>query len=153
MRRISAIFWLLFAIPCSAGEAELGNYIVVRGAVLGCEAWTDRILEIVKIESEAKPTVLGIPDIEVLGSSEEQIKVTVSDAIEKETGTRPQSLSIELINSVPELRPLVGFYAYSLQEFKKDECPMEFKHRKIPGHYLEEQIEKLRREILGRSVV
>jgi hypothetical protein len=153
MRIVLAALWLLLPMSCLAGGAESGNYIIVRGAISGCEAWDDRILDIVEVEKAHNPTILGIPDIDVVGKSEEEIEMAVLIAIESETGTRPQTLSFELVGSVLDLKPLIAPYLYSSRWLEAGVCPPNIDRRNTRENWYEEQIEKLRRAELARTVV
>ena len=107
MQKIFAVIWPLISIPCLAGEAKLGSYVMARGVIEVCETWTDRILDIVEIESAENLTIMDLPDIEVLGRTEVEITNSILNVIERESGTRPQSLSIELIDSESEYESLL----------------------------------------------
>ena len=153
MRIVFAALWFLLPMACLAGGAESGNYIVVRGAVSDCEAWDDRILDLVEVEKAQNPTIMGIPDIEVLGKSEQEIETAVLSAIESATGTRPQTLSIELVDSVLDLKPLIIPYLYSSKWLGTGTCPPNIDRRKSQRNWYEKQIEELRRAELARTVV
>ena len=134
---------------CAAEEAKLGSYIVARGAVVGCETWTDRILDIVEIKADENPTILNLPDLEILGLNGADIETVVLDRIEQQTGIRPQTISIEIIDSESEYKSLINEYAFSLTRLIQKRCP---KQRKPPLDNMEEQIEKIRRVELIKSV-
>ena len=153
MRIVLSALLILVPMSCLAGGAEPGNYIVVRGAVLGCEAWDDRILDIVEVEKARHPTILGIRDMDVLGKSEEEIETAVLGKVESETGTRPESLSIELVDSVLDLKPLINPYLYSSRMLGMGICPPNIAQRKSQENFYEEQIDKLRRAELAKKVV
>ena len=153
MRTALATFLLLISFTCFAETVQTGNFIVVRGAVLGCEAWDKRILDIVEISHDEGQTIVGISGVKFVGSDLAEIEAEVLGAIENNTGVRPKTLTFELIESVLDIKPLIDPYLYSTRALDAGFCPPRYDlriDRKIP---IEEQIEELRREELSRSVV
>ena len=120
---------------------------------MGCEAWDDRILEIVEVVFEGQPTILGISNVPVLGNSLEAIEEFVLVAIEQSTGRRPSTLSFELVESVLELKPLIDPHRYSTKALNAGVCPPQFDYRNQREIRIEDQIEQIRLEELSRSVV
>lgn len=153
MRSALVILWLLIPLSCIAEEVESGNYIVVRGAVKGCEAWNDRILDIVEVKFEKPATVLEFDDVPVLGKDMSEIRIWVLDAVEESTGVRPQSLTFELITSVLDIKPLIDAYLFSTKWLYAGHCPPQYERREERNIRIEEEMEKLRREEFLRSVV
>ena len=153
MWKALTIILILTSLPCLAEEAKLGSYIVVKGAVAGCEAWTDRILEIVEIESEQPVTILGLPGLSVLGLYDAEIQEMLLDAVEKETGNRPQTLSIRVIHFETEYRLLLNQYAESLNMLIGGKCLRPQPPAKSREQRIEEDIEKIRRYELSKFLV
>ena len=144
------IVLILTSPPCLAEQAKIGSYIVAKGAVVDCETWTDRILDIVEIESEQPVDILGLRGLNVLGLSDSEIGELILDMVESETGNRPQTLSISVMHSEEKYWELLEQYLISLTMLNRGDCPS-------PGHehpheYMEEMIEKIRRANLSRSV-
>ncbi len=154
MRLTLTVLTICFAASFQAKSAETVSYIVVRGAVIGCEDWTDRILNLINVKDEPNPSILGLPSIDVWGLDAAQIEESVLDTIEKSTGTKPKTLSVELIDSEPEYRLLINEYMYSLNNLMRGQCPRQFK--KGNNHQrpiIDEKMEEIRRQEMARLVV
>ena len=145
------ILLILTSLPCLAEQAKVGSYIVAKGAVVGCETWTDRILDIVEIESEQPVAILGLSGLNVLGLSDAEINELILDMVERETGIRPRTLSIKVIHSEAEYILLLDQYAISLGMLIDGKCPQPRTKNWLEN--IDEEIQQFRREELSRSVV
>lgn len=97
MKALLIIALLVWGTSCLAQSAQEGSYIVVRGAVEGCEVWSDRILDVVKVDNDTPIKLLGIPDISVAGLTHKQIKSNLLMAVENHTGKKPESITVKIL--------------------------------------------------------
>lgn len=141
---------------CFAQTADVGNFIVVSGALRGCEEWTGRILDVEKIEDDQPLRLLNLPGISVIGLDGEGILQVLESAVLQQTGNKPKSLSVQVIDSVRLPRTIFEEYGVSLRLMIDDECPegpidIPAK-RKLREYKLEEDIQKIRQMELSRAV-
>ena len=130
----------------SIGESSLATIVEYM-----CETSTDRVLDIVEIESAGSFTILDLPGIKLLGRNAVEITTSILDVVERETGARPKTLSIEVIDSKSMYRSLLDEYSHSLHHLKVGDCSRESKGSREKDY--EEKYDKIRREELSRSVV
>lgn len=148
-----AVTCLFGSLPCLAEEAVVGGFLAVRGAIVGCESWTDRVLELVRLDSEQPLTLLGLPGFDVLGLNAEEIKELIEDGVEQEAGKRPHSLTVELLKIEAEYRLLLNDYKAHLVALMKESCPSR-PRRSIPwNEQLDEQMEEIRRIEISKVLV
>jgi len=114
MKSFVLIAFFALSAHCYADTVEEGNYIVVRGVIKGCEKWTNRVLEVVKVDGPHSISLLGIPEIEVIHQSAQQVKSQLENQVEERTGNRPTSLGIEILGSEVEYRSITYEYRVSL---------------------------------------
>lgn len=146
---------LISSLPSFAEEATLGGFLAVKGAIVGCDKWTDRVLELVRLESEQPLTLLGLPGFEVLGLNAGEIKELIEDRVEQDTGKRPHSLSIEVLGNEAEYRLLLDNYRAHLYALIKGErlCPYP-PGKSVPwNEQLDKQEEEIRRIEISRILV
>ena len=154
MKTILLIFLVAVSTQCFAQVADEGSYVVVRGAVSGCERWTSRILDAVKIEGEEPISLLGIPEIDAWSLEKKQIKTNLLSAIEKLRGSEPESISVEILESEAKYNTIAREFLFSLNLLLDGSCPFKgFESMKRGNEDLEEGIEKIKRSELARSVV
>ncbi|MCW8925028.1 MAG: hypothetical protein OQJ84_02135, partial [Xanthomonadales bacterium] len=140
---------------CLAQSVENGSYVVVRGAVEGCEAWSFRILDIAKAEDNEPVTLLNIPGITVIDLTSEQIRSNLIAAIQDLTGNEPKSISVEILDSEQKYNFIVKEYWASLNALLEGVCPFENKANRAPpldGEYWEEKIQEIKKQDIARSV-
>jgi hypothetical protein len=89
----------------------------------------------------------------VVGKSAEEVLIEVLSAIEYETGTKPKTPSIELVDSVLDLKPLIAPSLSSSRWLEVGLCPENINRRNSRENRYEEEIEKLRRAELARTPV
>lgn len=123
MKIILYILLITSPIIGMAETATEGGYIVVRGAVKDCSEWQKRILDVVKIESQAPITLLEIPGFSVVGLSHNQLEDELSETIEKITGKSPDTLSVEVLSSDEEYQAIAKEYLMSLKMLVAGKCP------------------------------
>ena len=148
-----AVACLFGSVSCLAQEAVVGGFLVVRGAIVGCEQWTNRVLELVRLDSEQPLTLLGMPGFEVLGLNAGEIKELIGDRVEQNTGERPRSLSVDLLRHEADYRLLLNDYAAHLQALIKDSCPYPQRSTVPFNEQIDEQMEEIRRIDIAKIVV
>jgi len=72
--RFLIILLLTYSTACIAETANIGDYVIVRGGITGCEEWSHRVLDMVEIEHETSISLIGIDDIAVLNLSQSEIE-------------------------------------------------------------------------------
>lgn len=123
MKRWVFLALLFRAATCQAEEVTEGGYIVIRGAVEGCEAWPDRILEVVRIEDSEPVELLGLPPLQLIGVSAAELTKMLRSVIESRTGRRPQTLRVEILGLEDEYLTLANEYLASLHYLSEGTCP------------------------------
>ncbi len=146
------LYILLLTSPIigMAQTANEGSYIVVRGAVKDCSEWGNRILDAVKIENQAPITILEMPGFSVLGLSHTQVEDELSDAIEKITGKRPDTLSVDILASDAEYQTIAKEYLMSQTMLVEGKCPFRKTHDIKKNR--EEELERLRLEKISKRI-
>ena len=159
MRLTVFLALIIWGSVCLAQTAGVGNYVVVRGAVKGCEHWTRRILDVEEVEDSKPISLLNIPIINVVGLEGESIQLLLESEIRKRTGNEPKSVRVQVIDAIRLPREITDQYMFSLKSLFAEKCtadpasiPVSRKRPSTPD-YLEEQIQKLRQLELSRSLV
>jgi hypothetical protein len=158
MKQTLFLFLIVWCATCLAQTATVGNYVVVQGALKGCEHWTWRILDIEQVKEGEPVKLLGIPNINVIGLDGKSIRSALKAEIERRTGTEPTTLEVQVIEAIHLPRELTDGYMHSLRYLLDNQCPSDPENfpapRKAPSTIedLEEQLEKLRQLELSRSV-
>ena len=136
-----------------------GSYIVVRGAVENCEAWSFRILDVAKAEDNKPVTLLNIPDISVMNLNSEQIKSNLTIAIHNITGSEPESITVEILDSEQKYNYIVREYNTSLRALLDGSCPIGNQTKiKISApildtEYWEKSIQEIKQQDIVDSVI
>lgn len=121
--KLPGLLLLAWSVLCQAQEVEVGSYIVVRGAVQGCEQWTGRILEVVKVEPSQPVPLLGLPPLDYVGLSAEEISLVLQAKIESLTGYRPRTVWVEVLATDDEYRRIRTDYQSSVHYLSEGRCP------------------------------
>ena len=122
MKFTLCLILIAWSFPCFSQTADEGNYVVVRGAVQGCEHWYFRILDVVKIQGPETISLLGIPDIPVTGLDTKQIRLNLVSEIERRMGTAPKTVRIEILESDQQYEGIIDEYMRSLSSFTDKKC-------------------------------
>ncbi len=146
MKTILLSTLLAVSSPSFADTVKEGNYVVVRGAVKGCEHSARLIFDVVKVEDSNPISILSIPDINVIGQSAQQIELKLEDKIEHRTGRRPTTLSINILQIERDYRNILTEYRLSLAHIERLDCSPLHKRRQQYRYLrnLDEQMEKIR---------
>ena len=138
-RLAAVIVFLTFSATSHAQSVEVGDYLVVRGAIAGCEGWENRILDVKKVQDDRPLEVLGLRAMDVLGLDSREIHIQLLRSISAATGRTPKSLRVEILNDDSEYRLIIGEYRASLYALIKDKCALE--HRRLdPLEPIEENL-------------
>ncbi len=156
-----AIFLALvvWGSSCLAQTATNGTYVVVRGAVKGCEDWTERILDIEEVKDDKPINLLDISNINVVGLEGKGIQLLLESEIKIRTGNEPKSIKVQVLDLIRLPRGIWDQYRFSLFALLDGECPVDPQRIPVsrePPTYperLEKEIEKLRRLELSRALV
>ena len=146
------VILLLWSSPGYCQLAVEGNYVVVQGALMGCETWKDRILDVARVGSEGRVDLLDYQGIEVLGKSGQDIETLLLAAIEARTDRRPKTLVVTVLTSEQEYRQLVQLYILSLNYFLDNHCPVGSRRGNDKNRDLDENNEILRRKDVVKDV-
>ena len=155
MKILATLLLLLMSAEIHAQPLSTGDYVLIRGAVNGCESWPSRILEVEKIETEAPVVLLGLSGVEVVGLNKVEIEKELRKTIENLTGHHPSTLVVEILRSEMEYQSILREYSISLKALIAGHCPHPDAdpYEPIRKPSLEEQIEQLRRAEIARLVV
>jgi len=155
MKILATLLLLLMCAEIHAQPVSTGDYVLIRGAVNGCESWPSRILEVEKINTEAPVGLLGLPGLEVVGLHKVEVEEELRKTIESLTGHKPSTLVVEILRSEMEYQSVLREYSISLKALIAGHCPHPdvdpYEPVKKPS--LEEQMEQLRRAEIARLVV
>jgi len=126
--------WLLTAfLWASTGYAqtvEPGTIVVVWGAVIGCEEWPDRILDLEVVPLEGAIELLG-QEFYVQGLSNDEVLGQIKAKIKGETGREPTTL--RLSNERRITRKLTQAYTISQTHLEALTCPIGRNSKEGPG--------------------
>lgn len=167
MKYILLIVFIASGTQCLAQSVGNGSYIVIRGAVEDCKAWSDRILDVAKVEDNKPVTLLNIPDISVMQLNSEQINLNLLTTIQNLTGNQPESITVEILESEAEYQSIVKEYGTSLNALLSGSCPFGNKSKLRGKHpidpssgkltadpeYLEENIQRIQKQDIACSVI
>jgi hypothetical protein len=158
MKQTLILFLIVWCATCYSQTATVGNYVVVQGALKGCEHWTSRVLDIQQVKEGEPVKLLDVPNINVIGLDGNSIRSALQAEIELRTGTEPSTLEVQVIEAIHLPRELTDRYMQSLRYLLANQCPSDpestpasRKSFSTP-EYLEEQLKKLRELELSRSV-
>ena len=141
----------IWSTLCHSQLAEEGSYVLVRSAVKGCERWTSRILDVVRVEDKETVTLMAVPNVVVKQLDHNQIKANLLAAIQDLTDNQPESFEVEILESYQQYRLIVKEYISSSNRRVSGTCPFWYEQRH--HWHIEEQIEKIRRRDIARSMV
>lgn len=132
--------------PYDGDPVVEGNFVVVRGALTGCELSAPiYIFDVVEVENADPITLMGIPDIDVIGQSAYQIELQLADRVEQRTGRKPATLEIDILLSEQEYRAILKEYLHSLQMISVMKCyPVRGEPGPVDPHDIDEQMENFR---------
>ena len=151
MKTVLFVILIAWGTQCLAQSVHDGSYVVVRGAVEGCELWSFRILDVTRVEGDDPVSLLNIPDISVAGLTDKQVKSNLVTAIQSITGTKPESITVEILESEQEYQSIAKEYLVSLNALLDGFCPVK---SQSPGlEDLEKSIQKIRKQDIARSVI
>lgn len=153
MRTRLFLILVIWCLPSYPQVAEDGRYVLIKGALLGCEGWTDRVLDVEQVESGGRVSLLGINDFPVLGQEREDIEAGLLSAIKERTGRRPQTLAVEILMSRAEYEMVVPAYLTSLNYLLDKKCPTGLEKRRDRKWDLDEKNEMIRNMEIAKKVV
>ena len=152
MKNVLFIVLIAWGTQCLAQSVGNGSYIVVRGAVENCEAWSFRILDVVKAEDNKRVILLNIPDISVKNLNSEQIKSNLLMAIQNLTGNEPESITVEILDSEQKYNSIVKEYRASLKALLDGSCPFS-SPPVLDAEYWEKSIQEIKQQDIARFVI
>ena len=116
MKKKLLLIVLIWSSPGQSQTAEEGNYIVVRGAIIGCNKPTGRVLDVVLVDGFGVVSLVGIPNIKVKSLDGNNIKSKLLDAIESKIGNRPESVEVSVLTTIEESLALLKERDKSLED-------------------------------------
>lgn len=112
MRHLAVVLVVAWAASSHAQVVEKGDYVVVRGALAACTCWSDRVIDVARIDGYGAVEVLG-REIPALGEAYDAMRQGILEAIAEHTGAAPKSLTVEILKPDQYGSDLMGDFAMS----------------------------------------
>jgi len=123
------LLFMLLSLWVGVGQAqapmdvvEEGSWVVVIGAVQGCEQWDRRVLDVQLVQDDQPLELVGIPVGDVTGMSGIEIRIRLQAEGERLTGHKAESLKV-LVFQLQLPREIIRMYGLSVRELAVNACP------------------------------